>query len=113
MALRPIIVIKENTNGLGMQLRLVAGPLNDAGAAARICAVLTENKRPCETTIYEGQRLSLKSNDPPLTAAKPVPPRRDIAKRAAAVEEVAKKPEAPPATTPGTLSSFFNRKNSQ
>jgi hypothetical protein len=113
VALRPIIVIKENTNGLGMQLRLVAGPLNDAGAAARICAVLTENKRPCETTIYEGQRLSLKSNDPPLTAAKPVPPRRGIAKRAAAVEEVAKKPEAPPATTPGTLSSFFNRKNSQ
>jgi hypothetical protein len=113
VALRPIIVIKENTNGLGMQLRLVAGPLNDAGAAARICAVLTENKRPCETTIYDGQRLSLKSDDPPLTAAKPVPPRRGIAKRAAAVEEVAKKPEAPPATTPGTLSSFFNRKNSQ
>ena len=25
--LRPIIVIKENTNGLGMQLRLVAGPI--------------------------------------------------------------------------------------
>ena len=48
-ALRPIIVIKEGTNGLGMQLRLVAGPLNDAGAAAKICAVLTENKRPCET----------------------------------------------------------------
>ena len=70
-ALRPIIVIKENTNGLGMQLRLVAGPLHDAGAAARICAVLTENKRPCETTIYEGQRLSLKSDDLPPIAAKP------------------------------------------
>ena len=40
-ALRPIIVIKESAKGLGMQLRLVAGPLNDAGAAARICAVLT------------------------------------------------------------------------
>ena len=26
-ALRPIIVIKESANGLGMQLRLVAGPL--------------------------------------------------------------------------------------
>ena len=75
-ALRPIIVIKESTNGLGMQLRLVAGPLNDAGAAARICAVLTENKRPCETTIFDGQRLSLKSDDPPPTAAKPTPRRR-------------------------------------
>ncbi len=61
--LRPIIVIKEGTNGLGMQLRLVAGPLNDAGTAARICAVLTENKRPCETAIFDGQRLSLDGDD--------------------------------------------------
>jgi hypothetical protein len=113
VALRPIIVIKESTNGLGMQLRLVAGPLNDAGAAAKICAVLTENKRPCETAIFDGQRLSLQSDDPP-TAAKPVPRRRGIAKRAAVVvEEVAKKPEAPPAPTQTTLSSFFNRKSPQ
>ena len=113
-ALRPIIVIKESTNGLGMQLRLVAGPLNDAGAAARICAVLTENKRPCETTIFDGQRLSLKPDDTPPTAAKPTPRRRSIAKRAAVVvEEVSKKPEAPPPATQTTLSSFFNRKNSQ
>ena len=113
-ALRPIIVIKEATGGLGMQLRLVAGPLNDAGAAARICAVLIENKRPCETAIFDGQRLSLKSDDPPPTAAKPMPRRRGIAKRAAVVvEEVAKKPDPPPAATQTTLSSFFNRKNSQ
>jgi len=116
-ALRPIIVIKEATGGLGMQLRLVAGPLNDAGAAARICAVLTENKRPCETTIFDGQRLSLKPDDPPPTAAKPTPHRRGIAKRAAAtaavVEEAPKKPEPPPAATQATLSTFFSRKNSQ
>jgi hypothetical protein len=113
-ALRPIIVIKEGTNGLGMQLRLVAGPLNDAGAAARICAVLTENKRPCETTIFDGQRLSLTSDDLPTTA-KPVPRRRGIAKRAAAavVEEVSKKPDPPPAATQTTLSSFFSRKSPQ
>jgi hypothetical protein len=113
-ALRPIIVIKESAKGLGMQLRLVAGPLNDAGAAARICAVLTENKRPCETTIFDGQRLSLKSDDLPPTTAKPPPRRRGIAKRAAVVvEEVPRKPEAPPAATQTTLSSFFNRKSSQ
>jgi hypothetical protein len=113
-ALRPIIVIKESTNGLGMQLRLVAGPLNDAGAAARICAVLTENKRPCETAIFDGQRLSLQAEDPQPTAAKPVPRRRSIAKRAAVVvEEVSKKPEAPPPPTQTTLSSFFNRKSPQ
>ncbi|KRQ94873.1 hypothetical protein [Bradyrhizobium valentinum] len=117
-ALRPIIVIKESTNGLGMQLRLVAGPLNDAGAAAKICAVLTENNRPCETAIFDGQRLSLKSDDPPPTAAKPMPRRRVIAKRAAVVvEDVSKKPEAPPVTTPApaqtTLSTIFGRKNTQ
>ena len=113
-ALRPIIVIKESTNGLGMQLRLVAGPLNDAGAAAKICAVLTENKRPCETAIFDGQRLSLKSDDLPPTAAKPTLRRRGIAKRAAVVvEEVSKKPDVPPSTTQATLSSFFNRKSSQ
>ena len=120
-ALRPIIVIKEATGGLGMQLRLVAGPLNDAGAAARICAVLTENKRPCETTIFDGQRLSLKPDDPPSTTAKPPLRRRGIAKRAATavvVEEAPKKPEPPPAATQATttqtsLSTFFSRKSSQ
>ena len=113
-ALRPIIVIKESTTGLGMQLRLVAGPLHDAGAAARICAVMAENNRPCETTIFDGQRLSV--DDPPA-AAKPPPRRRVTAKRAAApaavVEEVAKKPEAPPPVTQSTLSSIFNKKNQQ
>jgi hypothetical protein len=96
-----------------MQLRLVAGPLNDAGAAARICAVLGENNRPCETAIFDGQRLSLTSDDQPPITAKPVPRRRGIAKRAAVVEEVSRKPEVPPATTQATLSSFFNRKSSQ
>jgi hypothetical protein len=113
-ALRPIIVIKEATGGLGMQLRLVAGPLNDAGAAARICAVLTENKRPCETAIFDGQRLSLKPDDTPQAADKPTPRRRSIAKRAAVVvEEASTKPEAPPAATQATLSSIFGRKNAQ
>jgi hypothetical protein len=108
--LRPIIVVKEGTNGLGMQLRLVAGPLNDAGTAAKICAVLTENKRPCETAIFDGQRLSLGPDDAPPAAAKQSPRRRGFAKRAAVVAvEEPKKPE-----TPSTgLTSFFNRKNSQ
>ncbi len=112
-ALRPIIVIKEGNKGLGMQLHLVAGPLNDAGAAAKICAVLTENKRPCETTIFDGQRLSLKADEPAPTAAKPTYRRRGAATRSVVVEEPAKPPEAPPANTQATLSTFFNRKNAQ
>jgi hypothetical protein len=109
-ALRPIIVIKEGTNGLGMQLRLVAGPLNDAGAAARICAVLTENKRSCETAIFDGQRLSVNGDDPaPASTTKPAPRRRGSGKHAAAavVEEPPKKPE--PAAT-STISSWFGKK---
>jgi hypothetical protein len=70
--LRPIIAVKEGHNGLGMQLRLVAGPLSDAAAAARICAALIEGHRPCETTVFDGQRLTMKA-DEPSASIKPVP----------------------------------------
>jgi hypothetical protein len=110
-ALRPIIVVKEGANGLGMQLRLVAGPLNDAGAAARICAVMTENKRFCETTIFDGQRLVLKSTDQQPVAEKPAPRRRGLAKRAPTPVTVEEPPKPEPAAS--TLSSMFGRKNSQ
>ncbi len=58
-ALRPVIAVKEGRSGLGMQLRLVAGPLRDAAAAAKICAGLVESKRSCETTEFDGQRLAM------------------------------------------------------
>jgi hypothetical protein len=61
--LRPIIVIKENNNGLGMQLRLVAGPISDAAAAAKICASLVVNDRGCSTTVFEGQRLAVSAEE--------------------------------------------------
>jgi hypothetical protein len=109
-ALRPIIVIKEASSGPGMQLRLVAGPLNDAGAAARICAVLTENKRNCETAVFDGQRLSVTGEDPapPPAASKPSSRRRGAVKRAPmVVEEPPKKPE--PSTT-AAISSWFGKR---
>ncbi|WP_448031879.1 hypothetical protein [Bradyrhizobium liaoningense] len=59
-ALRPIIMIKEGTTGLGMQLRLGAGPLVNAAVAAKFCAGLAENDRHCETTVFDGQRLSMR-----------------------------------------------------
>jgi hypothetical protein len=113
-ALRPIIVIKEGTNGLGMQLRLVAGPLNDAGAAAKICAVLTESKRNCETAVFDGQRLSINGDDPaPVSTSKPTSRRRGgggkhAAATAVAVEEPAPKKPEPSATS--TISSWFGKK---
>src|SRR5262249_22550142 len=48
--LRPIIVLREGNTGLGMQLRLAAGPLPNAADAARICAALAEMQRACDTT---------------------------------------------------------------
>ena len=109
-SLRPIIVLKERTNGLGMQLRLVAGPLVDAAAAAKICAVLSENGRVCETAVFDGQRLSMKADEPPAATkpgfVKPASRKRSSARRPVmASDEPARKP---PETT--TLSSFFSRR---
>ncbi|HJZ21441.1 MAG TPA: hypothetical protein VJ226_10820, partial [Bradyrhizobium sp.] len=87
--LRPVVVVKESKNG--MQLRLVAGPLTDAAAAANICARLMESQRPCQTTVFDGQSLAMKA-DEPAAPAKPAVRSRSAAKRAAA-EEPAKKPE--------------------
>ena len=109
-ALRPIIVIKEGSNGLGIQLRLVAGPLNDAGAAAKICATLTENKRNCETAIFDGQRLSVTGEDPapPPAASRPSSRRRGATKRAAfLIEEPPKRPEI---STTASISSWFGKR---
>ena len=101
--LRPIIVVKEGAGGLGLQLRLVAGPLHDAAAAAKICATLIENQRTCETTVFDGQRLSLQAEEPPA-AAKPAPRKRNSIKpKPAVVEEPAKKPESRP------FSALFKR----
>jgi hypothetical protein len=102
-ALRPIIVIKEASNGLGMQLRLVAGPLSDAAAAAKICARMTENNRPCETTVFEGQRLTIKAEDDAKSPVlKPVARKRST--QVTAPEEP-KKPDPP-----STLSAMFGKR---
>lgn len=89
--LQPIIVVRERHDGLGMQLRLVAGPLSDAAEAAKLCAgFLTESNRPCETAVYEGQRLSMVSEKQP-EAKKPESPapraKRRSKQRSEATEE--------------------------
>jgi hypothetical protein len=109
-ALRPIIVIKENSIGLGMQLRLVAGPLTDAAAAAKICAGMLANQRPCETTVFEGQRLTMNGNDAPAPTTTTAPTttsrsygRRHSAPKHAAMEE----PPPPPKPEPSVMSQIF------
>jgi hypothetical protein len=56
-ALRPVLAIRQNHNGLGLQVRVIAGPIPDAAAAAQLCAILTADARECETAIFDGQRL--------------------------------------------------------
>lgn len=57
--LRPVIAIRERKNGLGIQLRLLAGPLLDAAASARLCAAIVaqDKEQDCETTVFDGQQL--------------------------------------------------------
>ena len=102
--LRPIIVVKESNTGLGMQLRLVAGPLGDAAAAAKICAALIESQRTCETAVFDGQRLAMKADEPAATAkpaaTKPVARRRRVTTN----DDASKGPE------PSMLSSVFGRR---
>jgi hypothetical protein len=106
--LRPIIVVRESTTGLGMQLRLVAGPLSDAAAAAKICAILIESNRTCETAVFDGQRLAMNADEQPaataIKPAKPVARRRNVPKRVLN-DEPPKKPDSP-----STLSSLFGRR---
>lgn len=95
-SLQPIIVIKERNDGFGMQLRLVAGPLSDAAAAAKICANLTESSRACATSVYEGQRLGLQSEKKPEA-----PVQRSRRRSKSHVEQPAEKPKV------SSFTSFF------
>lgn len=121
-ALQPIIVVKESGNGLGMQLRLAAGPLSDAAAAAKICAAMMERKRPCETTVFDGQRLAMSTDEPPASAKsaapksssfKPASTKPASARSAARRRSIAKPVtnDEPPKPEPKTLSSFFSRRS--
>jgi hypothetical protein len=105
-ALQPIIVVKENSTGLGMQLRLVAGPFSDAAAAAKICAAMIESQRTCETAVFDGQRLAMKPEEPPVSAKSPVIVKptghRHSSEKRSTAEEPPKKPEST------GLSSFFS-----
>ncbi|MGJ4889888.1 hypothetical protein ACQR1Y_16945 [Bradyrhizobium sp. HKCCYLRH3099] len=131
-ALRPIVILKEGRSGPGMQLRLGAGPLGDAAGAAKICAALAESQRPCETTVYDGQRLAIRDEPEAAEPAKPAtpaaasqksyqqrrrPPSPQAQQRHGKREEPpapAAAPPPPPAEAPkpeqpSTLSSFFRR----
>lgn len=101
--LRPLIAVHERHNGLGLQLRLIAGPIKDAAAAARICAALDGAKRECKTAAFDGQRLSLVAEP---EEPKPLPrPRRPPPPRPPQAETPTRQPAAEQSSTVGTMLS--------
>jgi hypothetical protein len=58
--LHPIVHVRELSRPGGIQLRLVAGPILTAAAAARLCAEIAANGTPCESALFDGQRLALR-----------------------------------------------------
>ncbi|MFT4279171.1 MAG: SPOR domain-containing protein [Rhodopseudomonas sp.] len=106
--LQPIIMIKENGNS--SQLRLVAGPIGDAAAAAKVCATLGSADRACEASVYDGQRLPMVA---PASAPQPPPkpPTRRHRERVTLQSEPPPAPappqETPPPPQPSALSSIL------
>jgi hypothetical protein len=57
--LRPVISVRDGKPG-GAELRLVAGPLSNASAAAKICASLAASGWTCRPAVFDGQRLAIR-----------------------------------------------------
>jgi hypothetical protein len=104
--LRPIIVLREGNTGLGMQLRLAAGPLHDAAEAAKICATLTESSRNCETTVFDGQRLAMGAEDAQPSGKQPPAASSGRSSYSKRYPKHSKKEDPPPAAPPPQTSTF-------
>ena len=68
-SLQPVVAVRDRGLPTGVALHLVAGPLGDAAAAAKLCAALGPREKACEPAVYDGQRLA-------LDTAAPLPPRK-------------------------------------
>lgn len=58
--LRPLVAIRDGGKPNIVELRLVVGPLVNAGAAARLCGTLAAAGLACQPTVFDGQRLALR-----------------------------------------------------
>ena len=56
--LQGLVSLRENTKTRTAELRLIVGPLADADAVSRFCAVLAAANRYCQPAGFEGQRLA-------------------------------------------------------
>lgn len=58
--LKPVIAIQEGSRLGSVELRLIAGPLSNANAAARLCATLSAAGVNCKPAVFDGQRLAVR-----------------------------------------------------
>lgn len=58
--LRPLVRVREGSRPGTVELHLVAGPVANAGTAARVCAKLQSTGIACQASEYDGQRLSIR-----------------------------------------------------
>lgn len=57
--LRPVIAVRDSGKPGSVDLRLIAGPLANAGAAAKICATLAAGGWSCRPAVFDGQKLAI------------------------------------------------------
>jgi hypothetical protein len=57
--LRPLIAVRDGQKPGTVELRLIAGPIANAGMAARMCAALSAMNQNCQPAVFDGQRLAL------------------------------------------------------
>jgi hypothetical protein len=58
--LQPAVQTRERGRAGAVELRLIAGPIANASAAARICAALTAAGGICAPTVFGGQQLAVR-----------------------------------------------------
>lgn len=95
--LRPVIGLRERKGTAGVELRLIAGPLDDAARAAGICATITASRHSCAPTTFEGQQLAM---DAEPTATPHPPHRRSNTRHATREKPAAVTPLRTPPASP-------------
>jgi hypothetical protein len=58
--LRPVVSLREGSRTGEVELRLIAGPLLNAGDATRLCASFAAAGLACQPALFDGQRLALR-----------------------------------------------------
>ncbi len=58
--LQPVVAVRDGGKPDAVDLRLIVGPLANAGAAARLCAHLASQRLHCSPSVFDGQKLSIR-----------------------------------------------------